>query len=496
MVNFDKNKIMLINPPAVSQRWSNKTCCLPLGLAYLGAVLGDNGYDVSALDAVVEDFDNENHFGSVMSYGLSIENIKERIRQTKPYVLGISCIFTNKYSLVVEIAKVAKEVGVPHVVLGGNHATAMAQEILKNEKSVDFVILGEGEYSLLKLVNLLSGKVPGGSPETFNGFAYRRNGEVRINSDIDYIKNLDELPFPARDLFPIEKYFKLDAQYSFFRAKKNRRLGIVTSRGCPAKCTFCSSSSYWGPVCRLRSAENVFAEIKLLKEKYGVNELDFMDDNLTFDNKRFKKIANLMIENEVNIKWFLPNGVALYTLNEEMIALMQKSGCDTAFLGIESGNQNTLYKLMKKPLDLKKVPKLCKLFRKYKINTPAFFIVGMPGETLEDIKDTFNFAAKVDIDLPLINFATPFPGTELYKICVENSYIDEDYYLNAEYSIANISTPEWDSERLSKFAKKNLFFLYFKLFLKNPFRFFILYSKIFFQDPKNTLRRVLKLFSY
>ncbi len=490
-MNPDKKKIMLVNPPGVAQRFSVKACGLPLGLAYLGAVLENNGYNVSVLDAVIENFNHEEHFDQMISYGMSIQDIKERIRQAKPYILGVSCIFTNKYSLVVKIAKAAKELGVPYVVLGGNHATAMANEILKNEQSVDFIILGEGERSFLKLTDAL----PGNNFEMINGLAYRKNGEIKINSNIDYIRDLDELPFPARDLFPIEKYFKIDAQYSIFKAKKGRRMAMITSRGCPAKCTYCSSSRYWGPIYRPRSPENILVEMKLLKEKYGVNELDILDDNFTFDNKRFREIANLMIGNNLNFKWFLPNGVALYALNEEMIALMKKAGCDTAFIAVESGNQNTLYNLMRKPLNLKKVPGLCRLFRKYKIKTPAFFVVGMPGETFKDIKDTFNFAAKIDIDLPLVNFATPFPGTELYKNCIENGYVEKDYYLNAEYGRANISTPNWSKEELTEFVKKNLIFLYLKLFLKNPLRFCIFYSKIFLQDPRNTFKRVRKLFS-
>lgn len=493
---MEKNKIMLINPPGLTRRFTPKTCFLPLGLAYLAGVLRENGYNVSGLDTIVEDFDHEEYYGPMMSYGMPIKDIKEKIYEISPYVLGVSCIFTNKYPLVIEIAKAAKEAGVPYVVLGGNHATAMAQEILKKERSVDFIILGEGEYSFLKLIDLLSGRLSRNDFEAINGLAYRKNKEVRINPNIDWIKNLDELPFPARDLFPIEKYFKLGAQYGIFKKRKSRRLAITASRGCPFKCTFCSSSNYWGPFYRFRSPENVFAEIKLLKEKYGINELDFVDDNLTFDNEKFKELANLMIENKVNIKWFLPNGVALYTLNEKIISLMKKSGCDAAFLGIESGNQNTLDKLMRKPLDLKIMPKLCKLFRKYKIKTGAFFIIGMPGETFKDIKDTFNFAAKINVDILLINYATPFPGTELYKICLENNYIDKDYYLNAEYSVANISTPEWSNKELSRFAKKNMLLLYLKLLFKNPFRFFSIYLKIFLQDPKNTFRRFLKLFSY
>lgn len=493
--NFLKNRIMLINPPGVCGRFSSKTCFLPLGLAYLGAVLKENDYGISCLDAAIEDFDNEKYYGPMVAFGLSIDDIKERILETKPCILGISCIFTNKYHLVKQIAIVAKEVGVPYVVLGGNHATAMAKEILEAEKSVDFIILGEGERSFLNLVNRLTGRTSERF-EKINGLAYRAGEEIRINSNIDFIKNLDELPFPARDLFPVEKYFKLGAQYGIFKGKREtRRLSVITSRGCPAKCTFCSSTIYWGPIPRLRSPENVLAELMLLKEKYGMDEIEFVDDNLTFDNERFKKIANSMIENKFDIKWFLPNGVALYTLNEELISLMKKSGCEAACLAIESGNQNTLSKIMRKPLDLKKVPWLCSLFRKYKIKTGGFFIVGMPGETLESIKDTFNFAAKVDIDIPLFNYATPLPGTELYRICVENGYINKNYS-NAEYSLTNISTPEWSAKELSEFAQKNMLILYLKLFLKNPLRFLYIYSEFFFQGPKNTLRRFLRLIRY
>lgn len=496
-MSFNKNKIMLINPPGVCGRFSVKLSFLPLGLAYLGAVLRDHGYDVIALDASIEDFDNEKHCGQLLIFGLSTEDIKERIRQINPYILGISCAFTVKYRLAVDIAKAAKEVGVPYVVLGGAHASAMAKEILENEPSIDFIILSEGEYSFLKLAGLLSGKSQH-SLESIHGLAYRKDKEIKVNADVEFIKNLDELPFPARDLFPTEKYFKISSPYSIFSGKRKSRrrsANIITSRGCPAKCTFCSATIHWGPIPRFRSPENVLAEIKLLKEKYGINEVDFVDDNFTFDNERFKKIANLIIESKFGIRWFLPNGVALYTLNEEMISLMKKSGCGGAYLAIESGNQNTLSKIMRKPLDLKKVPELCRIFRKYKIKTGGFFMMGMPGETLRAMKDTFNFAAKVDIDIPTFSYATPFPGTELYKICVENGYINKDYS-SIEYSFANISTPDWSAKELSRFGRKNMLILYLKLFLKNPFRFLYIYSRVFFQNPKDTFRRILKLFSY
>ncbi|MDP2212196.1 MAG: radical SAM protein [Candidatus Aquicultor sp.] len=194
---------------------------------------------------------------------------------------------------------------------------------------------------------------------------------------------------------------------------------IITSRGCPAKCIFCSIHSVWGRKFRARSPESVLEEIRHLRDDYGIQELQFEDDNLTFDATRAKSIFQGMIDLKFDILWTTPNGVAAYALDDETLELMKKSGCYRICLAIESGNKEVLNKIIRKPLRLPIVKPLIAKVKDLGIAVDAFFVVGFPGETREQMADTFKFANGIGAENVNFFIATPYPGTKLYDVCRE-----------------------------------------------------------------------------
>jgi magnesium-protoporphyrin IX monomethyl ester (oxidative) cyclase len=285
--------------------------------------------------------------------------------------------------------------------------------------------------------------------EDIDGIAYRRNGDVVVQQKQHFILDLDSLPYPARDLLHIEKYYKFPAHGDKIT---ERYASLLSSRGCIANCIFCSVRNLWGKDFRMRSASNVLDEITLLTEKYEIKEIHFEDDNLTANKKRAYEIFNGIIERNLNIYWCLANGIALYTLNEDLLEVMKKSGCYSLGLAIESGSQEVLNKIIKKPLNLKKVKPLIKKIKELQIRTSAFFIIGFPGETKEQIYQTLNFASEIEVDYVVFYIATPFPGTQLYEIALrENVLISDNFdFSDLRWSKGNIITKEFTPEELEK----------------------------------------------
>jgi len=248
---------------------------------------------------------------------------------------------------------------------------------------------------------------------------------------------------------------------------------------------------------RGRSIANVLKEIQLLVNKYGVKEIQFEDDNLTYDYKRSEGIFKAIIDNKIKIDWCMPNGVALYTLTEKLLMLMKESGCYRLGLPIESGNQKVLSKIIKKPLDLNKVIDLIKVMKRLRIKTDAFFILGHPGETYSDIKDTFAFLNKIPVDNVCFYFATPYPGSELFDICLNKGYIER----KLDYSVlrtgeSSISTSDLDSNILAKMVSKEMLKFRLKLLYKDPSVFWQRVVLRFFKDPRyfvNLTIRLLKI---
>lgn len=486
-------KILLVNPPTVtSPTRGNLTANPPLGLAYIAAVLEKEKYTVRIIDALTEGWRIETKIKTnVIRVGLPFSDIKRRIADFNPDVVGVSCLFSVQHKEAIEICKITKEINKNIItVLGGAHPSCVPEESLK-DKNVDFVVIGEGEYTFLELLKKLE---RGLSVDGLDGIAFRKDGQIKILPKTNFIANLDELPFPARHLLPMDKYFEIN-NFHDGPARNKRSTSIITSRGCPADCVFCSIHSVWGNKFRSRSPENVISEIRYLKDNYKIKELNFEDDNLTFDKNRAMEIFDKMIKEKLEIIWRTPNGVALWRMDDELLKKMKLAGCYSIIFGIESANEYVLKNIIKKPLDLKKVEPLVKLAKKIKLKVALFFVIGLPGETLDQIKDDFRLAKKLNVNSYFL-FAMPYPGTRLYRICNEKGYLSKDFsYDNLincyEYLTDKplIETPDWNAEQLKRFFNREYSLIRTEYFLKRPL---LLLNKVI-RKPQRVLLGMLRL---
>lgn len=483
------NKVLLVQPPFTIFRFEPKGADPPLGLAYIAAVLEREGYELQILDAVVEGFGHEESRENLITYGLTETEIEERIGAFSPDVVGVSCLFSAQAANAHNVCRIVKEADSNIVtVMGGAHPSALP-ELTLQDKNVDFVIIGEGEYSFRDLMRQLNGRR---RYAEIDGIAYRENGSILVQPKTFYIENLDEIPFPARHLLPMEKYFGINRPHGTTKRRPNT--SMITSRGCPASCVFCSIHTVWGRKFRARSPEDVLKEIEHLARDYGVKEVHFEDDNLTFDADRAREIFQGIIDRGLDIVWTTPNGVAAFTLREEMLPLMKESGCYKLYLAIESGDEEVLRRIIQKPLDLRKVKSLVQAIKKTGISVDAFFVVGFPGETREQIQKTFQFAREIDVENVFFFVATPYPGTELYKICRDGGYLVEDFcFENLRVGKASIQTPDFSPAELEKMVAKEM--LGYRLRLtKHPVVFFKRVVLRFSKDPRFAMSYVLQIF--
>ena len=462
-------RILLVQPPATSFILGDITPNMPLGLAYIAAVLEGQGYDVRILDTLVEGWFNINKLSNGrFQIGLSFEEIKDRVRDFNPQIVGISGMFTAQWHNVTKTSKMVKAIDKNIVVVvGGAHPTATPETAIRDE-SIDFVVIGEGEMTFLKLIKALEN---GNGFDNIKGLAFKNDVGNVINYEKDYIEDLDSLPFPARHLLLLEKYFAIKISHGGSR-RRSRFSSIVTSRGCPAKCIFCSAYKLWGRKYRARSPQNVIEEIKMLKAYFGIEELSIEDDNFTLYKERVHKICDLIISEHLNIVWDTPNGIATYSVDEDLIKKMKESGCYRISFPIESGNQEFLSKVIKKPLRLDRVPRLVNYAKRIGLEVNVFFVVGIPGETEKSIKDTFKFSRKIGIYDPFISIATPYPGTPMLELCIEKGFLVKDFNpANLTIHQYNIETPELPIQKIKKILEdelRKLRFYYLLDTLKNP----------------------------
>jgi len=236
------------------------------------------------------------------------------------------------------------------------------------------------------------------------------------------IINLDNLPLPARDLVDLENYIKIGVPFGPF-SRKERVEQIMTTRGCPFSCSFCSTVEYWGHHFRTRSVENVIKEIGELVNKYHIEEIQFTDDNLTANKKRAKDLFTKL--KKYGLSWSTPNGLMIQTIDEEMIDLMASSGAYQVSFAVESGSQRVLKEIINKKVPQKsEVKKYIERFHKNNVQVHGLFIVGFPGETRDEIQQTLNYPFDLGFDSASFFIAHPMPGSRLYKECEQKGYLD------------------------------------------------------------------------
>lgn len=456
-MNRKIGRILFIQPPAFSWRLDRRDINPnpPLGAAYIAAVLGRAGYEVGILDAFVEGWfrdpepledDPENvPSDAVERVGLSFKEIAARIEAFKPDVVGVTSLFTCQRKNAHAVCRVAKEVSRDIVVImGGKNPTALS-DVAMRDPNVDFVIRGEGELTMLQLLRAAE---KGEDLAGIDGIAYREaDGTLRVNPKVHFINDLDSIPFPARNLLPMELYF--DAAIAHGGNLINRRYAsLITSRGCPAECFFCSAHGSMGYKFRYRSVENVMAEVDHLVKTYQIGEILFEDDNLTMHRDRAKKLFDALTERNYGLTWDTPNGLMAMTLDEELLLKMKQSGCYRVNLGIESGNQHVVNNVIRKPLDLKKVPPLVDYARSIGLHVGFFIVIGNPGETLHQMRDSYRFARQNKV-YPHVSVAMPLPGTELLETAKKNGYLVEGFsWENLTIHHYSLQTPDWTVEEL------------------------------------------------
>jgi magnesium-protoporphyrin IX monomethyl ester (oxidative) cyclase len=454
-------KVLLINPPQTFYPGSDLPAGnLPLGLMYIAAVLEKSGYKTEILDAFMTDapFKKE---GKTTTVGMPIDLIKLQIQERKPDIVGVAGPFTCQIEHALKISSLAKSVDSSILtVVGGPHVTVMPKEFLEVAKDVDIAVTGEGEYGMLDIAQYFEGKKK--LPDIL-GIAYRKNGEVAVNSHRPFITNMDELPYPAYDHVNIEKY--LSPNKIGYRSFRNRAISMITSRGCPFNCCFCSVHLHMGRGFRANSANYVLNHIQYVVEKFNVKNIFFEDDNLTFDLERFEKICDGLIEKKIKIGWETPNGVRADCLNLNLLKKMKKSGCQSVFFGVESGDQQILSNVICKSLDLNRVVEVAKICKDIGLKTGGFYIIGFPGEKKENMQKTVDFALKLkrDYDVGMHLFAaTPSYGTKLYEECKSKGYIKEDLSWNSfaearqAKGVPLISTEDFTAEEVKEIAAKAL----------------------------------------
>lgn len=454
-------KILLVNPPAniIESRSEIKFASQPLGIAYIASVLEKNGFDVEILDTLTgTGYKNETKSRpGFIRYGLSPEDIKKSIVKSSPDVVGISGIHSNRIFEIHEVTSIVKEISKDiTTIIGGGLASLHSEECL-SDNNCDYIIMGEGEYSSLELFKKLSQKE---DLTDIDGFGYKKNGRLIFNQKTKFIKNLDELPFPAYHLLDMEEYFKIDMRGS--RYGKKRYSLFCGSRGCPYSCDYCAKKLIVGPGYRKRSIQNMIDEIKILKKNYDLEEIRFVDYHSMADIKHWKEFCKEMIYQKVNVNFNDPHGLAVNSLNDEILELMKKAGCNHLYISIESSDESFLGSLSK-DVDLKKVDRIIKKARELEYKITAYFIIGLPGQKWKSIIETVKYAKTIDIDDVDFFIFNPFPGTETFQNCQNTGLFRDGFDISRlKYSLNNIRGPDYTPEMIEELRRKAWFEVMFK----------------------------------
>lgn len=420
-------KVIFINPNTMYMG-TLFTLLPPMGLLYISAELLRNKHDVSIIDA---DIDN-----------LSLDSIEQEIKVHEPKLVGIT-MTTIQCKSAFEIAETVKKINKDiNVVVGGAHPSALKEKILTLCSAIDYVVVGEGEITMLELVKAIENNE---EIKYVKGICYREcDGSIKKTEIRPFIKNLDSLPYPAIDLVtPLERY------PSTYPRGAVPSMHILASRGCPFKCTFCSNP-VWKKTVRFRSPESIIKEVEMLHYKHGVKEIFFQDDTFNLNRAWFIEICNRLIETGLNKEMVFrtPFRANKNLIDKKLLSLAKEAGFWMIFYGVESGNQNILDNIQK-GIKLAEIKRAFKLTKNAGLMTLASFMIGNIGETKKTIQDTLNFAKEIDPDFYGFAIATPYPDSEFYLIAKERGYIQEDF-LNYNPLRCVISTENLTKEEIEK----------------------------------------------
>jgi anaerobic magnesium-protoporphyrin IX monomethyl ester cyclase len=414
---------MTTSPPEKGP-WIHGRRFLPIGLAYVAAALEKSDFQVDILDNYLLE--------------KSIGEVKLEVKRLNPEIVGITCSSAT-YSRCIETAKAIKE-ALPFckIVVGGWHPSYEPESMLQHSE-IDYVVMGEGERAMVDLATHIS---KGGKHEAVDiaGVAYRREGKIVKNAQ-RFIPNLDEIPFPSWHLLPMHLY---DRSIEFLNVKPVDNMSIA--RGCPFNCAFCETIQLWGKTCRTFSPHRVVEEIRHLMVNYGTKGIYFVNDNFTIRKNETADLCALIRKNKLDIEWVCDTRVDL--ISRDLLKAMKAAGCKTIWFGGESGSPRILKKL-NKGVTLEQTERALKMCREEGIQTACSFLLGIPGETADDMKATFKFARKIDPDWCRFNIFVAVPGSTLYSEVMQKGLYDriEDF-------AAYVKTDEFNYESLLQVQRR------------------------------------------
>ena len=436
LINKKIRKVALVNPNFITKSITDKFTIPALGLEYIAA---------SILDLVEVKIIN----GKVRN--LNLKEIMKEIKEFRPDIVGISCCYTIGINFALKIAKESKKCGYS-IVLGGWHPSFTPSELLKYP-FVDVIVRGEGEITFRELIKNKDLK-------EIKGISYKNNGTILDNSDRPLINDLNKLPFPALELRNNKSYFQ------FFQMPIDV---IETSRGCPFKCTFCNIHLFYRGIYRVKSAERVIQELKIISSQKTHKNVLIVDDNFTANMKRVEEICDRIIKEGIQLDLTCQSRIDVIKKNPNVIKKMSKAGFWCFFLGIESFNQKSLNGIQKK-VQLKEIIEAIKILHDNDIVIIGSLLVGSSlDEEEEDIELTIKVVKKLGIDFPLYSVMTPLPGTKFRDILIEN-----DYLLSYNWSEYNFTTAvnrlnKLSKEKLEQLLSKAYYYGYFKRGWKDTF---------------------------
>jgi len=418
-----KIRVTLVNPPYPHGSHLH-TPFIPLGLGYMAAILEKNNYQVDVIDC--------------QALQLSYEEAKSEIEKRQPTIVGITST-TLTYKSALKIVGMAKEV-CPEclTIMGGSHVTFWDENALQECPELDIVVRREGENTLLEIVQKLEA---GKSFDDTIGITCRKNSQIIRNPDRPYIENLDELPFPAIHLWPMES-LRINGEVMF---------PLMTSRGCAYWCKYCSAVRMGGRKYRVRSPKNVVDEIEHLNKKFGAKRFTFYDDAFTVDQSRAKEICEQIIYRKMKIKWNCETRVDSVT--KELLLKMKESGCTDVWFGVESGSQ-LIINAMDKGFKIEKTIKAFKWAKEAGLMTVSDTILGFPGETRETAWETIKFVEKLEPDDVAYYIATPYPGTPLYDEVKDNGLLQITDFDKYDTATPTFTNPSLETNELMEIREK------------------------------------------
>jgi len=395
-------RVLLAVPPGVERLELYRVLGIrapPLGLAWIGAVLEQEGHKVKIVDSP--------------TLGLSEEDFLREVKSFSPDIVGITSITPTILRAYRAVEMLKENLPDVPIVAGGPHVTFMYDEAL--DRGVDVVVRGEGEYTMLELVNKVE-KLGLDKEELakIKGIAFRKEGRTVVTPLREPIRELDKLPPPARHLLPMDRYTLFN--------KPIRLIHVMASRGCPYGCIYCSTSYYWGRSYRIRSAKVVADEVEEAVNRYKSNIVVFTDDEFTLDRRFVLKFAEEVKSRKLDITYSC--GARVDHVDSEVLRALKESGCVMLYFGVESGSQETLNRIGKR-ITIEQVRRAFSKAREHGIETTGTFMLGFPWETIDDMRQTVKFSIELSPGYAQYTVVTPYPGTPLYGMAKSKGLIED-----------------------------------------------------------------------